>query len=220
MHAAKTLYIDVITTKHQIMHDLKTNFEKFHRIAKTYLSSQLNTDGNVQKYSNPPKMPDSEIIALSICQEALSIDSENWFHAKLKSDYGAHFSNLPHITRYNSRRKRLAPFVQKLNEAIAHQLNEGEDYFMVDSTPVPICKSARENRAKVCKEVFETAPDKGFSAVNQQYFLGYKLHAVISLKGVCYSMDLSKASVHDLRYLSDVKASGLNNCTLMGDRAT
>jgi hypothetical protein len=30
-------------------------------------------------------------------------------------------------------------------------------------------------------------------------------------------MDLSKASVHDLHYLSDVKLSGMNNCTLIGD---
>lgn len=30
-------------------------------------------------------------------------------------------------------------------------------------------------------------------------------------------MDLSKASVHDLHYLKDVKHSGLNNCTLLGD---
>lgn len=96
-------------------------------------------------------------------------------------------------------------------------MNEGEDFFIVDSMPVPICKNAREKRLKSCCEVFETAPDKGYSAVNRQYFIGYKLHAVISLKGVIHSMDLSKASVHDLHYLSDVKLSGMNNCTLIGD---
>ena len=31
-------------------------------------------------------------------------------------------------------------------------------------------------------------------------------------------MDLSKASVHDIHFLNDVKYSGLNNCTLVGDR--
>jgi len=31
-------------------------------------------------------------------------------------------------------------------------------------------------------------------------------------------MDLSKASVHDIHYLNDVKYSGLNNCTLIGDK--
>lgn len=199
------------------MHDLKVNFDKFYGMTKKYLSPYINSGGNVQNYRNPPKMPDDEIIALAVCQEALGIDSENWFHSKLKTDYREAFSDLPHITRYNHRRKRLAPWIQKLNEAMARQMNEGEDYFIVDSMPVPVCKNAREKRLKACCEVFETAPDKGFSAVTGQYFIGYKLHTVVSLKGVVYSMDLSKASIHDLHYLSDVKLSGMNNCTLIGD---
>lgn len=31
-------------------------------------------------------------------------------------------------------------------------------------------------------------------------------------------MDLSKASVHDINYLNDVKHSGLNNCIIIGDK--
>ena len=52
------------------MHDLKVNFDKFHGLVNKYLSSYLNTDGNVQAYRNPSSMPDSQIIALAICQEA------------------------------------------------------------------------------------------------------------------------------------------------------
>lgn len=199
------------------MHDLKINLDKFHHIARKYLSNDFNSSGNVQFYRNPPLMSDSEIIALGICQEALGIDSELWFHNKLKSDYQIYFPHLPHITRYNFRRKRLAPWIQKLNQAMAAELNEGKGFFIVDSMPVPICKNAREKRLKSCRQVFETAPDKGYSAVNGQYFIGYKLHLVISLKGVCFSMDLFKVSVHDLKYLNDLKYNGMNNCTLIAD---
>lgn len=217
MHLTEYQYLVVITTKLQEMHDLKSNFDKFHELTKKYLSGRLNKQGNIQHYPNPPNMADSEIIALSVCQEALGIDSENWFHSKLINDYKRDFPDLPHITRYNSRRKRLAPWIQQFNEAIAAELNEGEEYFIIDSMPIPICKNSRERRLKVCCQVFETAPDKGFSAVNQQYFIGYKLHMIISIKGVCLSMDLSKASVHDLRYLNDINGAKLNNCTLIGD---
>lgn len=199
------------------MHDLKANFDKFHRLTKEFPSEELNDDGNVQNYRHSPKMPDSDIIALSLCQEALGIDSENNFHGKLKSDYGEQFPDLLHLTRYNKRRKRLGAYIQLMNQRMAGQLSEGENFFLVDSMPVPICKNSRENRLKVCREILETAPDKGYSAVNRQYFIGYKLHAVVSLNGIVHSMDLSKASVHDLHYLSDVKHSSLNNCTLIGD---
>lgn len=199
------------------MHDLKVNFDKFHQIAKTILSDKL-VDGNVRLYRHKPKMTDSEIIALAICQEALSIDSENYFWSKLKSDYRMDFPNLIHLTRYNLRRKYLNGYIQMVTERLATKLNEGENAFIVDSMPVPVCKISRESRLKICKENYETAPDKGYSAVNKQYYIGYKIHLVISIRGVFSAMDLSKASVHDIHYLSDIKHSKLNNCVLLGDR--
>jgi len=217
MQITENQYLEAITTKPSSMHDLKANFDKFQRLTKEFLSEELNDEGNTQNYRHRPKMADSDIIALSLCQEALGIDSENNFHGKLKSDYSEQFPDLLHLTRYNGRRKRLAPYIQHLNRRMAEQMSEGENFFLVDSMPVPICKNSRENRLKVCREALETAPDKGYSAVNRQYFIGYKLHAVVSLGGIVHSMDLSKASVHDLHYLSDVKYSGLNNCTLIGD---
>src|SRR5690606_11217198 len=104
------------------------------------------------------------------------------------------------------------------NQHLSNQLNEGENTFIVDSIPVPVCKIVREKSSKICKENFETAPDKGYSAVNKAWYFGYKLHLVTSVQGVFYSMDLSKASVHDIHYLNDIKYSGLNSCTLIGDK--
>ncbi len=216
MHNTVLQYIGVITTKPQFMHDLKANFDKFFGFTKKYLP-ELNSDGNVKHYRNMPKMSDCEIISLSLCQESLGIDSENFFWSKLSSDYKKEFPNLIHLTRYNLRRKSLAAYIQLLNQRISSELIAGESVFIVDSMPVPICKNARESRLRVCKENFETAPDKGYSAVTKQYFVGYKLHLVTSYSGVFFSMDLSKASVHDLHYLNDIKHSGLNNATLLGD---
>jgi hypothetical protein len=46
---------------------------------------------------------------------------------------------------------------------------------------------------------------------------GYKLHAVCSLNGVFESIDISKASVHDIHYLKDIKEQ-LSNCVILGDK--
>ena len=83
----------------------------------------------------------------------------------------------------------------------AARLNEAEDVYFVDSIPIPVCKNVREKQSKVCKENFETAPDKGYSAVNKTYYYGYKLHLLTSVRGIFHSMDLTKASVHDVHYL-------------------
>ncbi len=49
------------------------------------------------------------------------------------------------------------------------------------------------------------------------YYYGYKLHALCGLNGVVHSFDLTKANVHDIHYLEDIKTE-YNNCTVIGDK--
>ena len=200
------------------MHDLRSNFDKFFKITKSVFNNRINSYDNFFAYRNRPKLSDCEIIALAITSESLGIDSENYLWGKLKNNYSSWLPHLIDRSNYNRRRKRLYPLVEELNQQIAGQLNLDETVFLVDSIPVPVCQIAREKRSKICKESFETAPDKGFSAVSKSYYYGYKLHLLTSMRGVFHSMDLSKASVHDVHYLSQIKHSGLNNCTLIADR--
>ena len=220
VHYIENQYIREYLTpiKSFFMHNLSSNFCLFLDITKSVFKSSIDANGNFKFYPRLPKLSDCEIIALCVTAESIGIDSENYLFGKLKNDCKAEFPNLIHRSNFNRRRKVLAPYVQSLNQIIADELNQSENAFIVDSIPVPICKIAREKSSKVCRENFETAPDKGYSAVNKAYYFGYKLHLVTSVRGVFHSMDLSKASVHDLHYLNDVKHSGLNNCTLIADK--
>ncbi len=200
------------------MHNLKTNFDKMYNIVKSSLSEKLNQQDNVQFYPKLPKMNDCSIITLSICAESLGIDSENYFWSKLKKDYCTGFPDLIDRSNFNKRRRRLQLYIHEVNRQLSEVLNEGEDVYLVDSIPVPICKIAREKRCKFESECFEGAPDKGYSAVTKSYYYGYKLHLVTSVKGVFYSMDLTKASVHDVNYLDEIKYSGMQNAVLIVDK--
>ncbi len=121
-------------------------------------------------------------------------------------------------SNFNRRRRRLQLFVHEVTKVLSKNLSIGEDVFIVDSIPVPICIIAREKRCKFKGKPFESSPDKGYSAVNKSYFYGYKLHLVTSVTGVFYSMDLTKASVHDVSYLKEIKESKMKNAILIGDK--
>jgi len=200
------------------MHNLRSNFDKFLDLTKSVFKDRINSSGNLKYYSNKPKMTDCEIIALSLTSESLGIDSENYLWGKLKCDHSIDFPNLIDRCNFNRRRKKLYPYIELLNQTVANEMNLDEDVYLVDSIPVPICKLAREKQVKICKEQFETAPDKGYSAVNKAYYFGYKLHLITSVRGIFHSMDLTKASVHDVHFLPQLKYTGLNNCTLIGDK--
>lgn len=67
------------------------------------------------------------------------------------------------------------------------------------------------------KEPVHHSPDKGYCSSQKKYFYGYKLHSVCSASGVIKSLDLTKASVHDVQYLKAVKKL-FSNCIIIGDK--
>jgi hypothetical protein len=94
---------------------------------------------------------------------------------------------------------------------------EFEDYFIVDSMPLEICKFARYRRIKICKNESENSPSKVFCASENNWFYGYKLHGVCSINGIFYSLDIKKAEVHDVHFLKTTKHQ-ISDCLLLVDR--
>lgn len=174
----------------------------------------LNLDGIVKKVGRKPKMSDNQVVALSLTAEFMSIDSENLLFQMIPENG---IENILERSQFNKRRRKLFAYTELIRTKLNHSFIEFEDYFVVDSMPLEICKMARHRRAKICKERFETAPEKGFCASQNTWFYGYKLHGVCTMSGVFHSIDISKANVHDIAYLKDVK-SQLSDAVLLGDK--
>ena len=161
-----------------------------------------------------PKLSDLELISLIILAEFKSIDSEYQLFREIKD-----FDIASKIERsvYNLRKRKLFPFIEEIRLKMVEKFNDFENYFIVDSMPLEVCKLARSSRSKICKEVDYAIPNKGFCASQNLHFYGYKLHAVCSISGIFQSFDLSPASVHDIHYLQDIKGQ-LSDCVLLGDK--
>jgi hypothetical protein len=108
-------------------------------------------------------------------------------------------------------------FSEAVRTKLASYFPEFEDYFIVDSMPLEICKFSRHNRIIICKDDFETASSKGFCASQNNWVYGYKLHGVCLVSGVFHSLDITKSSVHDVHFLKNIKQQ-MSNCVLLGDR--
>ncbi|WP_449536208.1 IS982 family transposase [Flavobacterium geliluteum] len=160
------------------------------------------------------KMSDLEVVALSLTAEFMSIDSENSLFKQLSSN---EIPNLIERSQFNKRRRKLFLFSEEIRIKLASNFLDFEDYFIVDSMPLEICKFSRHNRIKICKTEFETAPSKGFCASQNSWFYGYKLHGVCSVTGVFHSLDITKAEVHDVNFLKNIKEQ-MSDCVILGDR--
>ncbi len=159
-------------------------------------------------------MSDLEVVALSLTAEFMSIDSENSLFKQINQ---AEIPNLIERSQFNKRRRKLFLFSEEIRTKLAREFLEFENYFIVDSMPLEICKFSRHSRIKICKEEFESAPSKGFCASQNNWFFGYKLHVVCSVTGVFHSLDITKAEVYDVHFLKNIKQQ-MSDCVLLGDR--
>jgi hypothetical protein len=199
------------------MHNIKTNFDKILGIIKDIIGDEIDEKGNYLRRGTRPRFSDIEVIALSLTAECLSIDSENYLFSKLNKEYLSEFENIISRRQYNDRRKLLFEQTERVRKLMAERLNSQADVFAIDSMPLEICKISREQRNKMGKESELNSPDKGYCASQKKYFYGYKLHSVCSAAGVIESLDLTKASVHDIHYLKDVQEL-FSNCIITGDK--
>lgn len=159
-----------------------------------------------------PKLSDIELIAIDLTSEYMSIDSEYQLFRILPSC----LSNKIERSVYNRRKRKLFSKRESIRKKLANRISSN-DYYIVDSMPLEICKLSRSYRSQICKEEYETAPDKGYCASQSIHYYGYKLHAICTIDGVFTDFDLTQASIHDIHYLKNIK-SLYQNCTILGDK--
>ena len=160
-----------------------------------------------------PKLSNLELIALNLTAEYMSINTELQLFRCLKN------SPLEHKierTVYNRRKRRLFPFLELIRSSLSESLSALSTTFIVDSTPLEICKYSRANRSAICSTV-DIKPSYGYCAATKTRYFGYKLHAVCDENGVIHCFDFTPANIHDIHYLKDSKHN-LKNCTLIGDK--
>lgn len=199
------------------MHNLRVNFDKILEQIAPFAQKMVNQQGNIPRPGVVPKFSDLEVVALSLTAEALSIDSENYLFTKLsacKSD----FQNLISRCQYNQRRKYLSILTNTIRHNMAMKIDGGEDMFVIDSKPLPVCRNARASRSKMGKKNDLLAPNFGYCATQKQHYYGYKMHLTSGLSGVIRTFEFSPASVADIHYLQDVKFE-IPNSTIIADRA-
>lgn len=190
------------------MNNLDANYKRILEVLKKISKEQL-----LSYQRRKPKMSDLELISLTLTAEFMGIDSENDLFRKLPQSISIKIER----SVYNRRKRNLSIHMEDIRLKLASYFNEFEDYFIVDSMPLEICKLSRSSRSKICKESNYSFPDKGYCASQSSRYYGYKLHAVCSVNGVFQSFDLSPASVHDIHYLKDIQTQ-IKDCTLIADK--
>lgn len=130
------------------MHNLYTKVVKILEICKQFSHNLVNEHGNIVRRGPVPKFSDLEVVALSLAAESESIDSEKWLFDYKLQEYKEKIPNLISRRQFNDRRKKTTGLCEAIRKRIALKIDGDEDFFLVDSKPIEVCRPARENAAR------------------------------------------------------------------------
>lgn len=160
-----------------------------------------------------PALNDKAFIALCLASESLGIDSERYLFRQLSDELKGKIER----SVYNKRRRGSGLKMEWFRNKIAIMLEPAETDHLIDSMPLEVCRLSRAKRSRVCREQVESSPDFGYCAAQDMHYYGYKIHAVCIRRGFFKTFNISKASVHDIHYLEDIRQH-LSHCRLIGDK--
>ena len=164
----------------------------------------------------PPPCSDSELIAMILIAECKGWDIET----QLLSEFSQHphlFPILPCQSRFNRRRRNLGAIINRIRQMLLSDIEEAEAKLcIIDSLPIPVIQ-------------FHLAPsssndwscygaDYGRIESRKQTIFGYKLHLLVTAKGVIVDFELAPASETDLSVGYEL-LSGHQDKQVIGDKA-
>jgi hypothetical protein len=135
-------------------------------------------------------LSDSEVLTLSLMQEALSLDSETAFLRFVRRNYAGLFPGLLERSRYHRRRKALLEVQRLLFAQVAQGFQREAAWFVVDSAPVETTALERSQTGSC--SIAEAA--YGIRPSRRQLFFGFRLHVLITDQGAIVEFALAPAN--------------------------
>jgi hypothetical protein len=191
-----------------MMNNLSQNYEIILKVMQENCSDIASF-----KQVKTPKLSNMELVALDLTAEYMSYNTEMQLFRVIK---GTVFDGKIERSNYNKRRRKLVLYKENIRQRLSQKFSHLSNLFIVDSTPLEICKLSRAKRSGICA-TDTIQPDFGYCPAQKKHYFGYKLHLVCDENAVIHSFDFTPANTHDVNYLKDVKYN-LHHCELIGDR--
>ena len=143
-----------------------------------------------------PALADSEVITIEIVAELLGRHDDAAIYRHFRRYHAAEFPALArvHRTTFARQAANTCWLKRRLQRRLAERLGRPGAPWLIDSTPLPVCRFAR---AGFCRR-FRGQAAYGHDPVARKAFYGFRLHLRASPEGVILGYELAPADAHEL----------------------
>jgi hypothetical protein len=120
-------------------------------------------------------------------------------------------------SRFNRRMHAVAEIFSYLFFHVGQAIKElyTDSLYVIDSFPVSVCDNIRIANCKIV----QGEQYRGYSASKRRYFYGFKVHVVVTAKGIPVEYTFTAANAHDLEGLKQMPLDLGEQSTLFADSA-
>ena len=163
-----------------------------------------------------PDCSDSELITMILIAECKGWDIET----QLLSEFSQHpnlFPILPCQSRFNRRRRNLGTLINRIRQMLLSDIEGAEEKLcIIDSLPMPVMQFHLVPASSNDWSCY--GADYGWVESMKQTIFGYKLHLLVTARGVIIDFELASASETDLSVGNEL-LTGHYNKQVIGDKA-
>lgn len=137
-----------------------------------------------------PTFTDAEVITIGLMQSFLGVASLKQTYQLIAENFASAFPQLCSYQQWLARLHRLSPIIGRLFESA--RLLGGCRLYLIDSKPIPVCKSIRHGRVRLLR-------DEGayFGKSSAGWFFGFKLHTLRGINGCIIDALLTAGNIDD-----------------------
>jgi hypothetical protein len=164
-----------------------------------------------------PACSDSELVTMVLVGESRGWDEETDLVREWRARHDL-FPVVPERSRFNRRRRALAPAINELRRATLRLLDLAQDrQCAIDSLPVPALRFHLVPSSSAVGHWTEHGAAFGKVTTKKQTIFGYKLQLLVTLNGVILDFLLAPANVNDLEAGAELLAKH-RDLLVIGDK--
>lgn len=139
-----------------------------------------------------PRFTDAEVITVALLQNSFGCATLKRAYKLVRDNWRSAFPRLVSYKQWVARLHALSGVVGQLLRSVALDLAEADNFYLMDSKPIPVCHPIRHGRARLLRE-----DGAYFGKTSKGWFFGFKLHLIIAERGHILGALLTPANWDD-----------------------
>jgi hypothetical protein len=139
-----------------------------------------------------PRFTDAEVITIALLPNCFGCSTLKRAYKLVRDNWRSAFPQLVSYKQWVARLHQLSGLVGQLVGAVPLKPAEADNFYLMDSKPIPVCHPVRHGRARLLRE-----DGAYFGKTSKGWFFGFKLHLLIAERGHVLGAILTPANCDD-----------------------